>query len=45
MLNDVYYFQYNMTQNNYEFARSSYNFSEIIGGNFANSIFNCYLFE
>ena len=34
-----------MSDNDYEFARSSYNFSEIIGGNFADSILNCYLFE
>jgi hypothetical protein len=42
MLNDVYYFQKVYTQGYFE--DMSYNISYIVGGNFANSVFNCYLF-
>lgn len=44
MLNDVYYLHTNITSGGY-FAGASYNVSEIIGGYFASSILNCYLFE
>lgn len=46
-LDDVYWVHDNATlgyDNGYNYTDISFNVSEIIGGNFASGVFNCYLF-